>query len=151
MSALSENITIKQPIRRLEIQINNFNVAIPHHVNLLKRHKNNIKKVSIYIKFLFIFLHLKHFSCICVYKQVISLQYQNQHDWERIRKEHVNVSRIIKQLKELLYQMETLRAQVLDVDIDKFDKLTTHARTSIMCAIQEYLGKKHNTMYNILS
>lgn len=109
MSALSENITIKQPIRRLEIQINNFNVAIPHHVDLLKRHKNNIKK------------------------------YQNQHDWERIRKEHINVSRIIKQLKELLYQMETLRAQVLDVDIDKFDKLTTHARRSIMCAIEEYL------------
>lgn len=47
MSALSENITIKQPIRRLEIQISNFNVAIPHHVDLLKRHKNNIKKVSI--------------------------------------------------------------------------------------------------------
>ncbi|EFN71021.1 Syntaxin-17 [Camponotus floridanus] len=109
MSALSESITIKQPIRRLEIQINNFNVAIPHHVNLLKRHKNNIKK------------------------------YQNQHDWERMRKEHINVSRIIKQLKELLYQMETLRAQVLDVDIDKFDKLTRHARTSIMCTIEEYL------------
>lgn len=109
MSALSESITIKQPIRRLEIQINNFNVAIPHHVDLLKRHKNNIKK------------------------------YQNQHDWERIRKEHINVSRIIKQLKELLYQMETLRAQVLDVDIDKFDKLTIHARSSIMRAIEEYL------------
>ncbi|GAB1863926.1 Syntaxin-17 [Camponotus japonicus] len=109
MSALSESITIKQPIRRLEIQINNFNVAIPHHVNLLKRHKNNIKK------------------------------YQNQHDWERMRKEHINVSRIIKQLKELLYQMETLRAQVLDIDIDKFDKLTTHARTSIICTIEEYL------------
>lgn len=46
MSTLSESITIKQPIRRLEIQISNFNVAIPHHVNLLKRHKNNIKKVS---------------------------------------------------------------------------------------------------------
>jgi len=45
MSSPSENLTIKQPIRRLEIQINNFNVAIPHHVNLLKRHKNNIKKV----------------------------------------------------------------------------------------------------------
>lgn len=42
----TESLTIKQPIRRLEIQINNFNVAIPHHVNLLKRHKNNIKKVS---------------------------------------------------------------------------------------------------------
>ncbi|XP_029172504.1 syntaxin-17 isoform X2 [Nylanderia fulva] len=114
MSALSENITIKQPIRRLEIQINNFNVAIPHHVDLLKRHKNNIKK------------------------------YQNQQDWERIRKEHINVSRIIKQLKELLYQMETLRAQVLDIDIDKFDKLTIHARSSIMRAIEEYLEMELN-------
>lgn len=57
-----------------------------------------------------------------------------------MRKEHVNVSRIIKQLKELLYQMDTLRAQVLDADIDKFDKLTRNARTSIMNAIEEYLG-----------
>ncbi|KAL6261655.1 hypothetical protein P5V15_006743 [Pogonomyrmex californicus] len=114
MSTLSENLTIKQPIRRLEIQINNFNVAIPHHVNLLKRHKNNIKK------------------------------YQNQHNWEQVRKEHVNVSRIIKQLKELLYQMDTLRAQVLDVDIGKFDKLTTNARSSIMSAIEEYLEMEMN-------
>ncbi|XP_012537934.2 syntaxin-17 isoform X2 [Monomorium pharaonis] len=114
MSALSESLTIKQPIRRLEIQINNFNVAIPHHVNLLKRHKNNIKK------------------------------YQEQHDWEQVRKEHINVSRIIKQLKELLYQMDTLRAQVLDVDIGKFDKLTTNARSSIMSAIEEYLEMELN-------
>ncbi|XP_077260700.1 syntaxin 17 [Temnothorax americanus] len=114
MSALSESVTIKQPIRRLEIQINNFNVAIPHHVNLLKRHKNNIKK------------------------------YQNQQDWEQVRREHVNVSRIVKQLKELLYQMDTLRAQVLDVDIGKFDKLTTNARSSIMSAIEEYLEMELN-------
>ncbi|KYN04366.1 PREDICTED: syntaxin-17 [Cyphomyrmex costatus] len=114
MSLSLENLTIKQPIRRLEIQINNFNVAIPHHVNLLKRHKNNIKK------------------------------YQDQHDWEQVRKEHVNVSRIVKQLKELLYQMDTLRAQVLDVDIGKFDKLTTNARSSIMSAIEEYLQMELN-------
>ncbi|XP_020278941.1 syntaxin-17 [Pseudomyrmex gracilis] len=114
MSTMSENPTFKQPIRRLEIQINNFNIAIPHHVNLLKRHKNNIKK------------------------------YQDQRDWEQVRKEHVNVSRIIKQLKELLYQMDTLRAQVLDADIDKFDKLTRSARTSIMNAIEEYLEMQLN-------
>lgn len=59
MSALSETLTIKQPIRRLEIQINNFNVAIPHHVDLLKQHKNNIKKVSSYK-----FLYLSHISKI---------------------------------------------------------------------------------------
>ncbi|EZA60598.1 hypothetical protein DMN91_000947 [Ooceraea biroi] len=114
MSSSPENLTIKQPIRRLEIQINNFNVAIPHHVNVLKRHKNNIKK------------------------------YQDQHNWELVRKEHINVSRIIKQLKELLYQMDTLRAQVLDADIDQFDKLTRNARGSIMSTIEEYLEMQLN-------
>lgn len=79
------------------------------------------------------------------------MQYQDQHDWERVKKEHINVSRIIKQLKELLHQMETLRSQVLDVDIDKFDKLTTNARKSIMNAIEEYLGKIHNIIHNISS
>lgn len=77
---------------------------------------------------------------------VMSLQYQSQHDWEQVRREHVNVSRIVKQLKELLYQMDTLRAQVLDVDIGKFDKLTTNARSSIMNAIEEYLG---NATYSL--
>ncbi|XP_025162307.1 syntaxin-17 isoform X2 [Harpegnathos saltator] len=109
-----ENLTIKQPIRRLEIQINNFNVAIPHHVDLLQRYRSNIKK------------------------------YQDQRDWERIQREHANVSRIIKQLKELLYQMDTLRAQVLDSDIEQFDKLTAKARTSIMDAIREYLDMELN-------
>lgn len=53
----------------------------------------------------------------------------------------MNVSRIIKQLKELLYQMDTLRAHVLDSDINQFDKLTGNARQSIMDAIREYMGK----------
>lgn len=41
--------------------------------------------------------------------------------------------------------MDTLRAQVLDNDIEQFDKLTANARTSIMDAIKEYLGKGYNT------
>ena len=109
-----ESITIKQPIRRLEIQINNFNVAIPHHVDLLKRHKCNIQK------------------------------YQAQHEWDKMHREHINVSRIVKQLKELLYQMDTLRGQVLDADITQFDKLTTNARANLMSAIKEYLELQLN-------
>ncbi|CAK9797895.1 STX17 [Anthophora quadrimaculata] len=114
MSSSPENIGMKQPIRRLEIQISNFNVAIPHHVDLLKRHKNNIQK------------------------------YQAQQEWEKINKENMNVSRIIKQLKELLYQIDTLRAQVLDTDINEFDKLTANARASIMDAVREYMELQLN-------
>lgn len=58
-----------------------------------------------------------------------------------MHREHINVSRIVKQLKELLYQMDTLRGQVLDADITQFDKLTTNARASLMSAIKEYLGR----------
>lgn len=58
-----------------------------------------------------------------------------------MRREHINVARIIKQLKELLYQMDTLRAHVLDSDINQFDKLTANARMSILNAIKEYMGK----------
>lgn len=133
MSSWTENVAIKQPIRRLEIQINNFNVAIPHHVNLLKRHKSNIEKVSIKLGYLVKFHVSSH--------KFLLLQYQTQHEWEKMHREHINVARIIKQLKELLYQMDTLRAHVLDSDINQFDKLTGNARTSIMNAVREYMGK----------
>ncbi|XP_066592174.1 syntaxin-17 [Prorops nasuta] len=112
MSIASENIAIKQPIKRLEIQINNFNVAIPHHVDLLKQYKINIRK------------------------------YQQKEEWVQVRKEHINITRVIKQLKELLYQMDTLRSQVLDNDINEFDKLTASARNSILQATNDYLNMK---------
>lgn len=99
----------KQPIKRLEIQINNFNVAIPLHVNLLRGHKNNIKK------------------------------YQEKRDWDHVRKEQINISRLVKQLKVLLHEMDTLRTQVQDSDIEAFDKLTVKARESIMNTITECL------------
>ena len=49
----SEELVIKQPIKRLEIAIGKFNdVAIPYHLELLKRHKNNVKRVSTRICYL---------------------------------------------------------------------------------------------------
>lgn len=47
MALSSDDEIVKQPIKRLEIPISKFNdVAIPHHLDLLNRHKINIKKVS---------------------------------------------------------------------------------------------------------
>jgi len=60
-------------------------------------------------------------------------------DWELVRREQVNASRLVRQLEQLLYEMDTLRAQVQDSDIAKFDKLTTNARDSTVAAIKEYL------------
>ncbi|NP_001136347.1 syntaxin 17 [Nasonia vitripennis] len=110
MSSSLDSEDVKQPIKRLEIPISKFNdVAIPHHLDLLKRHKNNIKKS------------------------------QGLRDWDRVYTEQINASRIVKQLKQLLHEMDTLRGQVQDSDIATFDKLTMKARTSTLNAIKEYL------------
>ncbi|XP_014222932.1 syntaxin-17 [Trichogramma pretiosum] len=110
MSSPIKEVVTKQPIKRLEIPINKFNdVAIPHHTDLLKRHKNNI------------------------------IKYQNVRDWDKVYTEQINASRVVKQLKQLLYEMDTLRGQVIDNDIPTFDKLTIKARTSTLNAINEYL------------
>ncbi|XP_046734307.1 syntaxin-17 [Diprion similis] len=101
----------KQPIKRLEIPISKFNdVAIPHHLGMLRRHKTNIAKLK------------------------------QTGDWDRIYKEQANASRLVKQLKQLLYEMDVLRGQVQDSDIAKFDQLTAYSRESTMNAIKEYLA-----------
>jgi hypothetical protein len=52
MSRSNENISVmaapKQPLKRVEIPLCKFNdVAVPHYVELLKKHKSNIEKVII--------------------------------------------------------------------------------------------------------
>ena len=49
--------------------------------------------------------------------------------------------RVVKQLKQLLYEMDMLRNQVLDSDIIIFDKLTKKSRINTIAAIDAYLGK----------
>lgn len=71
----------------------------------------------------------------------MDIQFQIMKDWERVQKEQINASRLVKQLEQLLYEMDTLRTQVDDNDIEKFDNLTLKSRHSIIDAIQEYLGK----------
>lgn len=55
--------------------------------------------------------------------------------------EQINATRLIKQLKGLIYEIDMLRSQVQDSDLQKFDSLTDQARTNAQDAIKEYLGK----------
>ena len=54
--------------------------------------------------------------------------------------EQINATRLIKQLKALLYEMDTLRSQVQDSDVQQFDQLTDQARKDAQDAVKEYLG-----------
>jgi hypothetical protein len=55
--------------------------------------------------------------------------------------EQINATRLIKQLKGLIYEIDMLRSQVHDSDLQKFDCLTDEARKNAEDAIKEYLGK----------
>lgn len=98
-------------IKQAEISVKKFNeVGIPHHLGLLKNHKSNIEK---------------------------SLALAN---WDKVKKEEINATRVIKQLKNLILEMDILRGRVAEYDLDKFDELTLIGRTKAKEAIQDFIG-----------
>ncbi|PSN29887.1 hypothetical protein C0J52_26363 [Blattella germanica] len=107
----------KQSIKKVSIPLNKFNdVAVPHHVEMLKKHKGNIQK------------------------------FQLMGDWNKVHHEQINAARVIRQLKHLLYEMDVLRNQVQNSDLIDFDKLTDNSRRHAQDAIKEYFGKLDMTM-----
>lgn len=102
----------KIPLKHAEISIQRFNdVGIPHHLGLLRNHKSNIKK------------------CLAL------------DDWDKIQKEEINATRVVKQLKTLLMQMDSLRNKLISEDVVKFDELTSKSRQSAMDEMKSYMGK----------
>jgi hypothetical protein len=53
----------------------------------------------------------------------------------------VNATRVVKQLKDLLVEIDSLRVQVQDSDLEQFDKHTEKSRHIALNAIKTYLGK----------
>jgi hypothetical protein len=56
MAGCGENLRVRatpqQTLKRVEIPLSKFrDVAVPYHIDLLKKHKVNIEKVRLYIKF----------------------------------------------------------------------------------------------------
>uniref|UniRef100_A0A1A9V489 t-SNARE coiled-coil homology domain-containing protein n=1 Tax=Glossina austeni TaxID=7395 RepID=A0A1A9V489_GLOAU len=101
----------KIPLKQAEIAIRRFNdMAIPHHLGLLKNHRSNIEK---------------------------SLALGN---WSKIKKEEINAMRVIKQVKNLLLEMDDLRAKVRDEDLEKFDKMMDVGKQKAFEGMKEYMN-----------
>lgn len=99
------------PIKQAALAIQKFNeVGIPHHLGLLKNHKSNIEK------------------CLAL------------GDWDKMKKEEINATRVVKQLKNLILDMDMLRSKVIESDLDQFDELTLPGRQKAKESIREYLG-----------
>lgn len=103
----------KIPYKMAEISARRFTQdAVPHSLGLLRNHKTNIEK---------------------------SLAL---HDWEKIQREELNATRVIKELKNLLLEMEDLRDRVRTEDVGKFDSVTNKARRDAIECIQEFVDLK---------
>lgn len=100
----------KLPLKRVELSLTKFNeVAIPHHLDLLRQHKANI------------------------------IKYEENGDYARVRSEQTHARRVASQLRTLLRELESLRQQVRVEDRPRFDKLTQHSRDLTLKAIMDYL------------
>ncbi|XP_018325419.1 syntaxin-17 [Agrilus planipennis] len=108
MSSLN-TLSSKQPFKFVEIPLNKFtNEAIPHHKEVFKRQRNVIRELI----------------AVSNYKQT-----------EREIQEN---KRIVQQLRHLMYELDTLRTQVQDSDLDKFDSVTLSLRKDIITIICNY-------------
>lgn len=99
------------PIKLAELSIQKFNESgVPHHLSLLKNHKSNIEK---------------------------SLALG---DYDKIKKEEISATRVIKQLKTLLMEMDVLRRKLHSGDVAKFDSQILVSRQNALAEINSYLG-----------
>ncbi|XP_052743073.1 uncharacterized protein LOC112055664 isoform X2 [Bicyclus anynana] len=101
----------KLPLKRVELSLTKFNeVAIPHHLDLLRQHKANIVK------------------------------YEESGQYARVRAEQTHARRVAAQLRALLQELGALRRQVRAEDVPRFDRRTERARELTRRAIADYLG-----------
>nr|XP_029725669.1 LOW QUALITY PROTEIN: syntaxin-17-like [Aedes albopictus] len=96
-------------LKLAEISIHKFNQTIPQYLNLLKNHKCNIEKAS-------------------------SLK-----DWDRIKREQINATRVIKQMKYLILEIDKVRSRVRQGDLERFDEAIDGAKKQAFAAMGEYL------------
>lgn len=101
----------KIPIKIAEISINKFNDQIYHKVVQLKTFRVKNSKAS------------------------------NLGDYEKLRKEAINSLRVVKQLKQLLMEIEHLKSRTKSSDHAKFDELVSKRRNEALKEIQMYQGK----------
>ncbi|XP_050546600.1 syntaxin-17 isoform X3 [Daktulosphaira vitifoliae] len=99
----------KQRLRHLELPMKNFiENAIPHQVEILRSLKANL---------------LKH---------------KRLEDRNTLRQSKIKASQSIKRAQALLREMDTLRSQVADSDLQTFDNLMNPSRQNILVAINMF-------------
>lgn len=102
----------KLALKQAELSVQRFqDMAVPHHLGLLQNHRSNIEK---------------------------SLALG---DWQKIKKEELNAMRVIKQIKNLLLEMDTLREKLREEDQPRFDELMKPGKAKAFEGMNKFAGK----------
>ncbi|CAN7941826.1 unnamed protein product [Ixodes hexagonus] len=84
----------KFSLRRVEVAVHRIvEVAIPYHLDILSKHRDNIEK------------------------------FQKLKQWDKLHVEQINASRTVQQLKADLYELDHVRGQVQPENLKQFEKL----------------------------
>jgi hypothetical protein len=62
-------------------------------------------------------------------------------DLEKLRKDAINCLRVVKQLKQLLIEIDNLKSRTRPEDHEKFDELTGKSRQLALNEIKSYQGE----------
>ncbi|KAJ8924696.1 hypothetical protein NQ315_000847 [Exocentrus adspersus] len=99
----------KQSLKYLEVPLNKFtDEVIPHHQKIYEQYKATVQKLVL------------------------------GNNANQLKREVKDKKRTIKQLRDLMYELDTLRAQVEDEDLDKFDIKTLSLRKIILTLVNGY-------------
>lgn len=110
----------KLPLKLAEVAVQRFNnpgSGVPHHVGLLHTHRTNIER------------------CVAL------------GDFDKIRREQINATRIIKQLKSMLMEMDHLRERIRETDAPKYDAQIRAGRERALAEINAYLSEYSSKQY----
>lgn len=103
----------KLALKQAELSVQRFqDMAVPHHLSLLQNHRSNIEK---------------------------SLALG---DWQKIKKEELNAMRVVKQIKNLLLEMDSLREKLREEDHARFDELMKPGRAKAFEGMNKFAGKE---------
>lgn len=103
----------KFPLQRLRPSIRGFQTVLEIDLDRLQKHRSNIDKLTA------------------------------AEDWLGLHKEQVNASRTVQQVKANLRQLERVRSQVYDEEVDHFDQQVQDLKVKAIEAVEGFLQISH--------
>jgi len=109
--------TIKYPLKRFETTLGkSLRIVIPTNLDRLRKHRSNIEKFA------------------------------NERRWKDLNMEQINASRTVQQLKATIRELDKVKDQLVETDVNAFKKRIEPTRNEALEAIQEF-----SRLYDVIS